>query len=85
MATGIEMLMKSFGVDPEQLKQSLINARDEIIKKQDEINERLTRIELKLDEYQSSILSVDEAIGLTNSEELEYGGRLDSSNNGRTN
>ena len=53
---GVDMMLKSMGIDPEKIKQSLMEAQQaimsevkEIHNKLDTINNRLIRIETKLD------------------------------------
>lgn len=53
MATGIEMMMKSFGIDPEKIKADLKLTFDTTVEavktEQKEIKDTLARVELKLD------------------------------------
>jgi hypothetical protein len=49
MATGMEMMLKSMGFDPEKIKTTLIEAKNEIMAQVESVNTKLARIESKLD------------------------------------
>jgi hypothetical protein len=49
MASGFEMMLKSMGFDPEKIKATLIEAKNEIMTQVTSVNEKLARIEAKLD------------------------------------
>lgn len=46
---GTEMMLKSLGLDPEKIKGSLIEAKNEIMAQVQTVNDSLARIEAKLD------------------------------------
>lgn len=94
--TGIEMMLKSFGIDPEKIKLELGQAKELIEQKIDSIDSRLeshakaitdiraalTRIELKLE-----TLPTSEALALISSSPVPTSEELESEffNGGRNN
>jgi hypothetical protein len=58
MATGIEMMMKSMGVDPDKIKLALTNARDEIMAQVQSINDKLDLIAAKQDALEVKVNAV---------------------------
>lgn len=48
MTTGIEMMLKSMGVDPNAIKTALTTARDEVMNEVKKIHTRLDAIDAKL-------------------------------------
>jgi outer membrane protein TolC len=48
--TAMEMMMKSFGIDPEQIKQQALGQLTQVKSALDTLNTRLARIENKLDQ-----------------------------------
>jgi uncharacterized coiled-coil DUF342 family protein len=69
MPTGIEMMMKSMGIDPAQIKKSLTDARDEIMA-------QVAQINAKLDAIQSDLNKVLYPVAENEKEPVE-GGSLD--------
>jgi len=56
---GIGMMLKSFGVDPEQIKTSLITARDEIMSQVKELRDAQVRIEASQKRIEETMARVD--------------------------
>jgi hypothetical protein len=76
--TGIEMLLKQFGIDPEKIKVELQGFGKEMLAEVTAIRESQTRIEKKID----SVLSIVEThLGYT--EDTQESGALDGVSEGR--
>lgn len=50
MATGMEMLMKSMGIDPQKITSDFTNLKDGVLKTLADIDARMTRMETRLEE-----------------------------------
>ena len=46
--SGMNMMLKTLGIDPEEIKASLIQAKNEIMAQVTSVNDRLARIETAL-------------------------------------
>lgn len=56
---GITMMLKSFGIDPEQVKQTLAGARDEIVAQVKELRDAQVRVEASQKRIEETTARID--------------------------
>lgn len=62
MASGVEMLMKACGIDPEQIKKDMQKPVDDIIAALGELTKRLQSIDSRLDRIEAKLGIVESAV-----------------------